>query len=419
MRLGRHDRIFDRARDHFDWGLFLISSALAVIGVVNLYSATSVSKAALSEVYIQQVYWLVLGGILATAVTAIDYRHYERLGYALYGFGIVLLLLVLALGNDVRGSSRWIYIGSFSLQPSEFSKLFLIIALAKYLHDDPKSEGRTLADLLIPAAIAAVPTLLILKQPDLGTALIHGLIFATICLLTRIRWRSIATLVVGSGILFPLVWTYILKDYQKKRITDFLDPDANILGSGWHAHHARIAIGAGGATGEGFMRGTQNQFLFLPDQHSRLPVRRIRGRLGIFRLFCTCNALRASRLVGDSRRLHRKGPFWRRPFHRRGGSHLLARSVQSRNGDRPASGGRCNAAAIFRWRFKRSHHPHRHRPFDERIDAPLLCRRPQIVAPFLKASAWGACRTCVRELHRASVSSFRNTEFARCTVHVL
>lgn len=271
MRLGRHDRIFDRARDHFDWGLFLISSALAVIGVVNLYSATSVSKAALSEVYIQQVYWLVLGGILATAVTAIDYRHYERLGYALYGFGIVLLLLVLALGNDVRGSSRWIYIGSFSLQPSEFSKLFLIIALAKYLHDDPKSEGRTLADLLIPAAIAAVPTLLILKQPDLGTALIHGLIFATICLLTRIRWRSIATLVVGSGILFPLVWTYILKDYQKKRITDFLDPTANILGSGWHAHHARIAIGAGGATGEGFMRGTQNQFLFLPDQHSDFP----------------------------------------------------------------------------------------------------------------------------------------------------
>jgi len=271
MRLGGHDRIFDRARDHFDWGLFLISSALAVIGVVNLYSATSVSRAALSEVYIQQVYWLVLGGILATAVTAIDYRHYERLGYALYGFGIVLLLLVLALGNDVRGSSRWIYIGSFSLQPSEFSKLFLIIALAKYLHDDPKSEGRTLTDLLIPAAIAAVPTLLILKQPDLGTALIHGLIFATICLLTRIRWRSIATLIVGSGILFPLVWTYVLKDYQKKRITDFLDPTANILGSGWHAHHARIAIGAGGATGEGFMRGTQNQFLFLPDQHSDFP----------------------------------------------------------------------------------------------------------------------------------------------------
>ncbi len=272
MSLSGQSRLFDRARDHFDWGLFLISSALAVIGVVNLYSATSVStRTALSEVYIQQVYWLVLGGILATVVTAIDYRHYERLGYALYGFGIVLLLLVLALGNDVRGSSRWIYIGSFSLQPSEFSKLFLIIALAKYLHDDPKSEGRTLTDLLIPAAIAAVPTLLILKQPDLGTALIHGLIFATVCLLTRIRWRSIATLVVSSGILFPLVWNYVLKDYQKKRVTDFLDPTANILGSGWHAHHARIAIGAGGVTGEGFMRGTQNQFLFLPDQHSDFP----------------------------------------------------------------------------------------------------------------------------------------------------
>ncbi len=264
-------RLLGSAREHFDWTLFLVASVLAVIGVINLYSATSVSRASISEIYIQQVYWLVSGGILAMLVTSIDYRHYERLGYALYGFGIVLLVLVFVLGKDIRGSSRWIYIGSFSLQPSEFMKLFLIIAVAKYLHDDPKSEGRTLRDLAIPAVIAAMPMLLILAQPDLGTALILLLVFVTICALTRIAWKSLVSLVLAVAVLSPLVWTYVLKDYQKSRITAFLNPDANILGSGWHAHHARVAIGNGGLFGQGFMRGTQNQFHFLPDQYSDFP----------------------------------------------------------------------------------------------------------------------------------------------------
>lgn len=268
---GLSNRGSAQAREHFDWTLFLASSMLAVVGVINLYSATSAARAALSDIYIQQIYWLVLGGIFATIVCVVDYRHYERLGYLLYALGIVLLLLVFILGKDIRGSSRWINIGSFSFQPSEFTKIFLIIALAKYLHDDPKSEGRTLGDLLVPAIIAAVPTLLVLKQPDLGTALIHGLIFTTICLLTRIKWRSVVQLVLGAGVALPLAWAYGMKDYQKKRITTFLNPEENLLGSGWHAHHARVAIGAGGVTGQGFMKGTQNQFHFLPDQHSDFP----------------------------------------------------------------------------------------------------------------------------------------------------
>ncbi len=260
-----------RARDHFDWALFIVASLLAVIGVINLYSATSVAKLGLQDMYIQQVYWLVVGGILATFVAAIDYRHYERLGYILYAGGVVLLLLVFVLGRDIRGSSRWIYIGSFSLQPSEFTKLGLIIALAKYLHDDPKSEGRQLRDLLGPALLTAVPTLLILRQPDLGTALIHALIFCSICALMRISLKSLTTLAVAGAVAVPVVWMYVLKEYQKQRVTSFLNPEANILGSNWHAHHARVAIGNGGFSGSGFMRGTQNQFLFLPDQYSDFP----------------------------------------------------------------------------------------------------------------------------------------------------
>ncbi|CAN5144611.1 rod shape-determining protein RodA [soil metagenome] len=260
-----------RSRDRFDWVLFLVASMLAVVGVINLYSATSAVKAALSDLYVLQVYWLVVGGILAAIVAAIDYRHYERFGYAAYGFGVVLLLLVFVLGRDIRGSSRWIYIGSFSLQPSEFMKLFLIIALAKYLHDDPRAEGRTLRDLFVPAVIATVPMLLVLRQPDLGTALILGLIFTSIVLMTRIRFRSLASLGVGSAVAFPLIWAYGLKDYQKQRIFSFLNPEANILGANWHGHNARVAIGSGQVVGEGFMKGTQNQFLFLPDQFSDFP----------------------------------------------------------------------------------------------------------------------------------------------------
>lgn len=272
MRLRRdHAGFFGMPRDSFDWTLFLTASALAVMGVVNLYSATSVARAALSDMYIQQVYWLVLGGILAAVVAMIDYRHYERLGYLLYGTGIVLLVLVFILGKDIRGSSRWIAIGSFGFQPSEFMKLFLIIALAKYLHDDPRTESRGLKELVVPAVLMAIPTLLIMKQPDLGTALIHLLVFVTICLLTKIRWQAIATVVTGAAIAIPLAWTYVLKDYQKERVVVFLNPEDNLLGSGWHAHHARVAIGAGGFSGQGFMQGTQNQFLFLPDQHSDFP----------------------------------------------------------------------------------------------------------------------------------------------------
>ncbi len=272
MRLRSGDGgTFGRVRDHFDWTLFITVAALAVIGVINLYSATSVARGSHAEDYIQQIYWLVGGGILATLVAAIDYRHYERLGYPLYAGGVVLLLLVFILGREIRGSSRWIYIGSYSFQPSEFMKLFLVIALAKYLHDDPKLEGRTLKDLVAPAIIAAVPTALVLLQPDLGTALILVLVFVSICALTRIQTRSLVWLGIGAAIIAPVFWSYGLRGYQNERINAWLNPNENILGYNWDPHQARIAVGNGGWFGQGFMKGSQNQFLFLHEQHSDFP----------------------------------------------------------------------------------------------------------------------------------------------------
>jgi len=193
----------------------------------------------------------------------------------LYGGGIVLLVLVFLLGRSVRGSTRWIPIGGFTLQPSELMKVVLIVALAKYLHHDPKTEGRTLKDLVIPGLILAAPMGLILLQPDLGTALICAFIFGTIMVLTNLKLRSLITLGASFAASAPLTWTYLLHDYQKERLLAFWDrlhgTERDILDSGWHAHQSLVAIGSGGTWGKGFMQGTQNQFGFVPDQHSDFP----------------------------------------------------------------------------------------------------------------------------------------------------
>ncbi|MFO0551917.1 MAG: rod shape-determining protein RodA [Polyangiaceae bacterium] len=256
----------------FDWPLFIIAAMIALLGVVNLYSATSVySNQAIAERYVTQLYFLLGAGVMGGIVIAFDYRHIERYAYVVYGVGVFALLLVLVLARDVRGSTRWIEFGSFRFQPSEFTKLCLVIALAKYLHHDPKNEGRQLKELLWPAVLALVPAVLILRQPDLGTALVHIFIFLTTAAVTKVRGRSIL-LFVGTSILAAYIaYHFILLDYQRDRIEVFLNPEADILGKGWHAHHARVAIGNGQLMGDGYLKGMQNQFLFLPDQSTDFP----------------------------------------------------------------------------------------------------------------------------------------------------
>ncbi len=260
-----------RVRDHFDWPLFISATLIAVLGVVNLYSATSVYSGARAELYVSQIQWLAIGGVLGGILLAVDYRHLERFGYVVYTFGVFNLILVYVLAKDVRGATRWIEFGSFRYQPSEFMKLYLVIALAKYLHDDPRSEGRTLKDLIVPAALTGVPALLIFKQPDLGTASILVLVFFTIAALTRVRWQSVGLFL---GTVIPsvyLVSEYVLQGYQQNRIKTFLNPEADVKGLGYHAHHARVAIGDGGLFGAGLTNGTQNKFGFIPDQFSDFP----------------------------------------------------------------------------------------------------------------------------------------------------
>lgn len=260
-------------RDQFDWPLFVAACGIATCGIINLYSATSALDA-LSDMYIQQMYWLAFGTGVAVLVCIIDYRHFERYGVAIYGIGVSLLVLVL-FSDGIRGARRWLQIGPLTLQPSELMKIGLIIALAKYLHHDPKSDGRTLKDLLPPAMILALPMALIILQPDLGTSLMCAFIFGSIMVLTNLKMRSLFTLAAGFIISAPLAWSFLLHDYQKERLTTFLElwasDDPDILGDAWHAYQSLVSIGSGGFSGKGFLHGTQNQFGFMPDQYSDFP----------------------------------------------------------------------------------------------------------------------------------------------------
>jgi rod shape determining protein RodA len=260
-------------RDEFDWPLFIAVSTIALFGVLNLYSATE--SGTISDAYVQQLYWLLLGFAVATLVVAVDYRHFERYGWLIYAVCVLALILVLVLGKSVRGSTRWISLGAFSLQPSELMKIGLILALAKYLHHDTKIGGRTLVDLIIPGLILALPMSLVLIQPDLGMAMMLAFIFGSIMMLTELKRRSLVTLLTGFVVAAPITWVYLLRDYQKERIVAFWDRlggnQTDILDSGWHAHQSLVAIGSGGWGGKGFTQGTQTRFRFLPDQHTDFP----------------------------------------------------------------------------------------------------------------------------------------------------
>lgn len=257
-----------KLRQHFDWPLFATIAVIALLGVVNLYSATSSTKLTLVR---QQLWWLGLGSVVFCISALVDYRVLNRSAYVLYAVGLLQLLLVLTVGKSVNQAQRWLEIGPLSFQPSEPMKVLLVIALAKYLHDDPVVEGRKLRHMAIPFLVVFLPVILVLQQPDLGTALLIGLTFVSVMMLTKLKFRSIITLLLAFTVSVPLSWNYVLKDYQKRRIHTFLNPSSDPSGAGWQARQSVFAIGSGGLVGKGYMRGTQNRLHFVPERWTDFP----------------------------------------------------------------------------------------------------------------------------------------------------
>ena len=176
-----------KLRFRFDWMLTVATLVCISLGLLNLWSAVRERQ---FHLFAQQISWAAVGGLLFLAVASFDYRVIARMGYVLYGVGIALLVTVLIHGKMVGGSRRWFDLGAFHLQPSELMKVLTIIALAKYVHETPALDGRTLRHILVPIFLAGLPFLLIAAQPDLGTALIVVLIFATVMLTARLRLKT-------------------------------------------------------------------------------------------------------------------------------------------------------------------------------------------------------------------------------------
>lgn len=260
--------MFDRRLiTHFGWNYLLLIILVSLIGIANMYSATSSWTVASQPVYIKQFYWLGLGLGIATIVCVFDYRHLEYFSFSLYGLNLFLLLVVLLFGKTTMGATRWISLGGFNLQPSEVMKIVIIIVLARYFSEKSKVGGFSLFELIIPGLILGVPSFLIMKQPDLGTALLVLCIGGTMALFAGIR-RSAAIALSLVGIIAAVGGWFLLHNYQKQRILTFLNPERDPLGAGYHIIQSKIAVGSGGFAGLGFMQGTQSQLSFLPERHT-------------------------------------------------------------------------------------------------------------------------------------------------------
>ncbi len=260
--------MFDRRLiTHFNWTYLLLILLIAVIGIANMYSATSSWTAAAQPVYVKQFYWLGLGLVIITLVCLLDYRHLEYLSFPLYGGNLLLLILVMAVGKTSMGATRWISLGGFNVQPSEIMKIVIIVALARFFSEKAHLRGFSLKELIAPGILLAVPALLIMKQPDLGTALLVLCIGGTMALFAGIQ-RSAVIFLGVTGLAAAGGGWFLLHDYQKQRILTFLNPERDPLGAGYHIIQSKIAVGSGGVSGLGFMKGTQSQLSFLPERHT-------------------------------------------------------------------------------------------------------------------------------------------------------
>jgi rod shape determining protein RodA len=244
-----------------------VTLTLVGVGILTIWSGNLGSPSPLKQaLYLRQTLWFILGLCALLGAAIVNYRTLGRFAYLIFGVVLVLLLLVQVVGDVGSGAQRWIRVGVWSLQPSEFMKLALILVLARYFEDHKERLG-DLRLLAIPAMLTAVPILLILGQPDLGTAALLGLIALSMLLLVGLRFKHLLFLSLAGAALTPLLWTF-LKGYQRRRLLVFFYPQLDPLGAGYHITQSKIAVGSGELWGKGLKAASQSQLNFLPANHT-------------------------------------------------------------------------------------------------------------------------------------------------------
>ncbi|MEW6585246.1 MAG: rod shape-determining protein RodA [Nitrospirota bacterium] len=264
-------KIDRRLIQNFDWLTLAVTLVISFIGVLTIYSATRpIAAEEHSSFYIKQVTWLVLGIVALFFIVRFDYIWLSRLAPVIYVVGIFLLIAVFIAGRIGMGAQRWLSIGPLSFQPSEFFKLAYLVMLAHYL-SLMKPPLDTLSLLRTFVVITAVPLVLLVKQPDLGTGLVILALFVTL-VFARGLYRRVAVLFIIIGLIsLPFLGSIFwqgLKDYQKSRLVAFMEPGVDPSGIGYHLNQSKITVGSGKFFGKGYMQGTQGPFRFLPEKHT-------------------------------------------------------------------------------------------------------------------------------------------------------
>ena len=266
-----------RLLQDFDWVMLALTLGLACAGAVGVYSATHGSGGA-SPMFYDHLGRLGVGLGALLVATVIDYHTILHYAWLAYGAGLAALVAVDVVGMIGMGAQRWLSLGVVSIQPSEFFKLALVLVIAGYFSGLRKPSPFRLADIWPIAVATAVPFLLVLKQPDLGTALIIAGIFAIMLFVAGVELRlfgrvfgggvALAAVSFGLNALGLLDPRWFLREYQLRRIRVLFNPELDPLGAGYHINQSKIAIGSGGLTGKGFLQGTQSGLNFLPQQHT-------------------------------------------------------------------------------------------------------------------------------------------------------
>ncbi len=247
----------------FVLGLLLLLTMIA-LAVFILYTAAS----NMQPWAIAHLYRALFGLGIVVFILLVPLETWLKAAYWLYGCNILLLVLIPFFGSSNMGAQRWFTFGSLSLQPSEPMKIFIILALARYFHLLHPKEVFSLPYLIAPVAIIAVPFVLIMRQPDLGTSLMILFVGIMVFFLIGVRWQKFASLIGILIVSAPLVWNFLLHEFQRQRITSFLNPEKDLLGAGYQLMQSKIAIGSGGLWGNGMLQGTQNLLGFIPAKHT-------------------------------------------------------------------------------------------------------------------------------------------------------
>jgi rod shape determining protein RodA len=274
---GRRElRLADKIRG-LQWGLLLLIAAVSTLGFAMLYSAANGDVQPWAS---RQMIRFAVAILPMVAVALVDIRWWYRAAYWVYAIALLLVLAVDLRGVVGMGAQRWIDLGVLQLQPSEFMKIALVLALARYFHSrSGENVGRFLY-LIAPAFLVAVPAVLVLKQPDLGTAIMLLAAGAILFYIGGVRLWVFGVGAVAALGAAPVAWS-MLRDYQKSRLTTFLNPDLDPLGAGYHILQSKIALGSGGLFGKGFLLGTQSHLSFLPEKQTDFIFTMIAEELGL------------------------------------------------------------------------------------------------------------------------------------------